>query len=242
MKRFVNVLIFCLSGLLGCSVMAAGEPINTLGCILEPSKRLKISSPVPSVIEALPVDRGQRIKKGDLLFELQSGIQKAAVNLAEVKAGFASRNKERNANLYGEDLLSSHERDEIETEYLVAKMELEAAQEELALRKVYSTVSGVITDKHNSEGEYVTTEPVLELAVLNPLNVEVLMPFELFREYRVGSSLTVTLPAPVSGSYPAKIVIIDPIIDSASGTFRMRLELSNRDYKIPAGVACELSN
>jgi multidrug efflux pump subunit AcrA (membrane-fusion protein) len=52
--------------------------------------------------------------------------------------------------------------------------------------------------------------------------------------------LEVILPAPVNSQHRAKITIIDPIIDSASGTFRMRLELANKDYAIPAGVACQL--
>ena len=113
-------------------------------------------------------------------------------------------------------------------------------REELAMRTVYSPVDGVVIDRHNSIGEYVSTNPVLDVAVLDPLFVDVLMPFERFRDFTKGELLEVILPAPVNSQHRAKITIIDPIIDSASGTFRMRLELENKDYAIPAGVACQL--
>ena len=233
------ILALCL--VTSSSLVMGDQVIETLGCILEPSKKIKISSPVASVIESIPVKRGDIIKKGQLLIELQSGVQQATVNLALVKAGFSERNKNRNIKLYGDDLLSSHERDEIETEYLVATMELNAAQEELSLRKVYSSVNGVVIDKNNNAGEYVTTEPVLELAVLNPLFVEVLMPYERFGDFKTTDTITVTLAEPVQGSYQAVVKIIDPIIDSASGTFRMRMELANDNYQIPAGIRCKIS-
>ena len=119
-------------------------------------------------------------------------------------------------------------------------MELKVKQEELAMRTIYSTVDGVVIDRHNNVGEYVSTNPVLEVAVLDPLFVDVLMPFERFRDFTKGEMLEVILPAPINSQHTSKITIIDPIIDSASGTFRMRLELANKNYTIPAGVACKL--
>lgn len=236
-----KIIILSVSTLLAVPVFAqSAQDISTLGCMLEPSETIEVSSPVTSVIEKIEVKRGQKITKGQLLFKLRSGVESASVGLAKAKSNFAQRNAERNSELFGDDLLSTHERDEIETEKLIAAMELTVKQEELAMRSIYSTVDGVVTDRHNNVGEYVSTSPVIEVAVLDPLYVEVLMPFENFRDYSTGGILDVVLPEPVSGRHSAKITIIDPIIDSASGTFRMRLELANANYSIPAGVACRL--
>jgi multidrug efflux pump subunit AcrA (membrane-fusion protein) len=40
------------------------------------------------------------------------------------------------------------------------------------------------------------------------------------------------------GLHRAQVTVINPIVDSASGTFRVRLELPNPQYRIPAGVTC----
>lgn len=236
-----NKIILSVSSLLffSCTTLA-NNPVTTLGCMLEPSKKVAVSSPIASVINDIPVKRGQKVKRGQLLFALRSGIERANVSLAEAKANFAERSAKRNEELYGDDLLSSHERDEIETEMLVAAMELEVKKEELAMRSIYSTVDGVVIERHNNAGEYVSTNPVVEVAVLDPLYAEVLMPFERFSDFSKGQKMAISLPFPINSTHKAKITIIDPIIDSASGTFRMRLELPNKGYAIPAGVSCQL--
>ena len=38
----------------------------------------------------------------------------------------------------------------------------------------------------------------------------------------------------------AKVSLIDPIVDAASGTFGVRLELPNSDWGIPAGLECQV--
>jgi len=34
------------------------------------------------------------------------------------------------------------------------------------------------------------------------------------------------------------VTLVNPVVDSASDTFRVRLELPNPQYRIPAGVTC----
>jgi hypothetical protein len=34
--------------------------------------------------------------------------------------------------------------------------------------------------------------------------------------------------------------VVDPVIDAASGTFGVRLELPNSDYRLPAGLRCKV--
>ena len=45
---------------------------------------------------------------------------------------------------------------------------------------------------------------------------------------------------PIGGSYSAVVKVVDRVIDAASGTFGVRLELPNRERKIPAGVRCRV--
>ena len=40
--------------------------------------------------------------------------------------------------------------------------------------------------------------------------------------------------------YAAKVSVIDRVIDAASGTFRVRLELRNPNHAIPAGLRCRI--
>jgi len=91
-------------------------------------------------------------------------------------------------------------------------------------------------------GEYVHQEAViLRLARLNPLYVETFLPVQLFPLLHVGLEAVVEPAAPIGGSIPAKVAVVDQMFDAASGTFGVRLELSNADGRLPAGQRCKVS-
>jgi hypothetical protein len=45
---------------------------------------------------------------------------------------------------------------------------------------------------------------------------------------------------PIGGRYSATVKVVDRVIDAASGTFGVRLELPNRQRAIPAGARCRV--
>jgi len=50
----------------------------------------------------------------------------------------------------------------------------------------------------------------------------------------------VTPEPPFNRTYRAKVTVVDRVIDAASGTFGVRLELRNSDYSLPAGLKCKV--
>ncbi|GAB3096920.1 efflux RND transporter periplasmic adaptor subunit [Aestuariicella hydrocarbonica] len=227
------------------SVMAA-EPAETpsylpsVGCIIEPSVRIEVSSPVEGVLEQRPIKLGEDVKKGQLLFSLRSDVEKASVELARIRAEFALRHYQRNDDLYQDELISVHERDEFQTDYQVTLKELQQSEAILGLRSVVSTIDGVVVDYFVESGEFVTTEPVMALATLDPLEVEVVMPYSSLGSVGPTDVLTVFPVEPVGGEYRAAVTLIDPVIDAASGTYRIRALIDNPRRRLPAGVECKV--
>ncbi len=44
----------------------------------------------------------------------------------------------------------------------------------------------------------------------------------------------------MGSTHRVKIVVVDQVIDAASGTFRIRLLLPNPENRVPAGIKCRL--
>ena len=109
------------------------------------------------------------------------------------------------------------------------------------MRSIVSPIDGVVIEREKDPGEYVETEPLLTVVSLNPLNVEVVVPAERFGTYRKGMTGTVKTVGAVTGTYKAKVILIDQVIDAASGTIRLRLALNNPKNAIPAGLRCYVS-
>jgi len=213
------------------------------------------------------VDRGDFVKKGQVVATLQSGVEKAAVEVARARAemeasikskkahlDFFSRKEQRSDQLFKKGAMPFSQMDEAETNRVLAEMELLDALEnkrlaQMELRRatevvnrtiIRSTIDGVVVERFLSPGEYIEDQAILKIAQIHPLNVEVIAPVSLFASIKVGMRAKVIPEAPVGGQYTAEVKIVDRVIDAASGTFGVRLELPNPKFQLPAGLKCKV--
>ena len=217
----------------------AQEPVAGQ-CLIEPFAKVELGTPVPGILSDVMVERGDVVQKNTVVAKIDSRAQSATVALAKSKAEFAKRTLQRNEELLKEDLLSNQEKDQMATESELAQLELEQALVTVELRSIRSPIDGVVVEKVRTRGEFVDEGAVLELAQINPLNVEVVVPVTYFGKVEAGMLATVFPEAPIGGSYQAKVVVVDKVIDPASGTFRVRLQMPNKEMKIPSGLRCDI--
>ncbi len=122
----------------------------------------------------------------------------------------------------------------------LAGLELEQAREVLKRRTIRSPITGVVVERFLCPGEFVEDQPILKVAQIDPLNLEVIIPVNLLGSIKVGMRGTVKPEGPLGGTYAAEVKIVDRVVDAASGTFGVRLELPNPDYSLPAGLKCKV--
>lgn len=210
-------------------------------CLVEPFVESKIGVSVPGILDEVMVDRGDFVKKGQVLFTLQAGAERAAYDLAKSRAEFATRKVERNKELYRKQMISIHERDELSTEAQLLKLEEREAEERLKLRIITSPIDGVVVKRMFHPGERVEEEPVLQLAQIHPLRVEAIVPMTLYGKVKVGMSGLVEWEPSLGGSGRGSVTIVDPVVDAASGTIGVRLTVPNPSLKLAAGAKCLVS-
>ena len=254
-----------------CLVLLVSVPkghSTELDCLIEPFVTVKLSSAVNGVLETVTVDRGDLVKKGQILATLESGAEKAAIEVLRARATLESaiktgqarlelstRSHSRNDGMFQKALISAEKMDEADTirrlaemalleatdNQRLARLELQRATAELARRTISSPITGVVVERFLAPGEFSHDEqPVLTLAQLDPLRVEVFAPVTLLGSITVGQRAEVTLQAPLKGPYSARVTVVDGVVDAASGTFGVRLELPNRDHRLPAGLKCRI--
>ena len=247
MKRFraalaATLVTFFASETGAQAPVAPGKADGALECLLEPSMVVNVGSSVDGVLEEVLVDRGDYVRKGQVVARLQSGVEAAAAKLSEARVEYGRRRVERNEALFEKQLISAQERDELVTEVKLREEELKKDQETLKLRTIVSPLDGVVVERRLAPGEFIRTDKamVLRLARIDPLNVEVVAPAGLFGAVRVGMTGRVTLAPFFPGAYQAKVVVVDKVIDAASGTLGVRLQLPNPGNRFPAGIRCSV--
>jgi multidrug efflux pump subunit AcrA (membrane-fusion protein) len=96
----------------------------------------------------------------------------------------------------------------------------------------------VVVERYVSPGEYVDSQPLLRVAQIDPLRVEVIIPAQIFGRIIPGMTATIVPELPEYGEQVATVTIVDKLIDAASSTFGVRLELPNADQQMPSGLRC----
>jgi RND family efflux transporter MFP subunit len=240
MLFITRVFFFSLVALIFSAVNALPEQDLVFDGLIEPSEVVDVSSQVAGILKEVMVERGDRIKKDQIIARLNSDIEEAASELAMARVDFGKRKVLRNEDLYKKELISIHDKDEMETELRVSELQLREAQEKLEIRTIRSTIDGVVVERFLSPGEYVGEDPIMRIACINPLYVEVVVPAEKFGMIKKEDKAEVSLDIPKPLKYSARVLIVDKVIDAASSTFGVRLILPNPDYLLPAGLKCKV--
>lgn len=184
-------------------------------------------------------------------------VQIGPSQMAESKIEFAKRKFTRRQAMSNEKLMAAQDRDDSEAELRLAESELKVAFENrqiaklehqqqsslLNLRTIRSPFEGVVVDVLAYPGEVVepgaNKKSVVKVAQLDPLKIQVVLPKDAFGTVLSGMSVEVLPEIPANGRYSAKVKSVDRLIDAASGTFVVLLELPNPKLEIPAGVKCK---
>ena len=209
------------------------------GLIL-PSEIVKLSSQASGVLEEVLVERGDVVAKGQVVARLKSGLERVSVELAHTNVEFLKRKKDRNVELARKRLISANELDELETDLKKAEQQLEEAQERLKTKTVVNTINGVVAERMLAPGDYVGEAPILKIARIDPLKVEVIVPVKRFGSIKTGMKAEVRPEQPVSRVLTGRVTIVDKVIDPASSTFVVRVDIPNPSLKVPSGLRCRV--
>jgi RND family efflux transporter MFP subunit len=250
----------------GFPVQAAELP--DYDCLIEPHSVVDVSTLEDGVMAEIAVTRGDVIKKGQVLARLESSVEEVAVNIARARAKMKSKvdskwaglkylkaQQARIDELYEKKAVPFHEKQKAETDVILAAAELREARENhelaqleqqraeqiLERRTVHSLIDGVVVNILLEAGESVEERPIMTIAEVNPLNVEVILPEEMYGQINVGTRAEVEPLIQGAEKRITSVVVVDKVIDAASNTFGVRLELENPDYAIPGGIRCNIN-
>ena len=237
------------------------ETVEYVG-LIEPYKVVDVGTPAEGIVATVTVDRSDTVEAGQILVEMESSVERAAlekakamstfegeIRLQKTQLAFAKRAHGRFKRL---DAVANHDKDQAKTEIIrashrlkqarekktLAQYELKKARAILNLRSIKSPISGVVVERYVSPGEYVDNQPLLRVAQIDPLRVEAIVPAQMFGRIIPGMTATIVPELPEYGEQTATVTIVDKLIDAASSTFGVRLELPNAKQQIPSGLKC----
>ncbi len=228
------------------------QPIIQATGTLVPNRHSDVFALAGGKVEKLPVDIGDHVAKGDLLFMIRTvdyrlALQQAEANLAraEVMVRDRVREKERIKNLFEAGSATQQMYDQTITVYEESEAALaqavaarDIARQALQDCTAVAPYDAVITARYLEEGEFIGKgHKVLEIMDLSVLNAEMELP------ERYAGTVTKGLLVDLSFNYRSDtvsgtIVAVNPKLNPANRTFLVKVAVDNRDGSLQAGLFC----
>lgn len=260
-------LMSLVLGSLACGGVQAAPAAMPIGCLIEPERTADLGSPAIGVIKSILVERGDHVQKGQVIAVLRDDVERASLDVAhsrsvadaEVRAAqaaadLANQRRKRAIELQGKGFIAQQALEQTVSETRVAEEKLLQAKEQkrslekesalaqvrLGERSIRSPFDGVIVERYFSAGERVEEKPMVKVARIDPLRVEVVMPSAMYGSVQVGTEARITPDLAGMEPIAASVALIDKVLDAASSTYRVRLLVPNPSGSIPAGLRCKI--
>lgn len=208
---------------------------------LEANEQVELRSEISGVVEQINFKEGSKVSKGQVLFrvnDLELRAQLAKIKTAEK---LAAENERRAQLLLEKEAISQEEYDVAQADLQSAKAESQLIAAQLAKATVRAPFSGTIGLRYISEGTYVTpTTSIAKLVNLDELKLTFAIPEKYSSQVGMGSELTFTTSGS-PGAHKATVYAIEPGVDVATRTLKMRAMAKNEEGKLIPGTFANVS-
>ena len=233
-----------------------------------PSKQVILNAPLDAILKDVLVEENEPIKEGQLVAHMDDRLQLVVVEAAKIRSeaeaeisrmeyardeaeilwGRAKETFEKEAASDWEVRRAKLQLDQANAaveagleQREMSLVELKLRKEELEQYKILAPFDGRVIRIEAETGATLTrNDPVIALAALDPLEAEIHLAAEAYGRLQVGTNYALEAGEPVNREISAKLKTIDPIIDSASQTFRCVFVIENSNTELPAGFAVRL--
>ncbi len=198
---------------------------------------------VAGYVRDIPVDKGTRVKKGDLLARLESPETDQAVAAAHADLALKRQVLERTTALRPDGVVSQQDLDNATAGVRVAEATLHQALAQQSYEIIRAPFSGVVTARYVDVGALVPSgtgntsavQPVVDLADIDLLRVQVYVGQPDAARLQVGDRVTLTTDSDPSHPLEAAVSRMSMGLDPRTRTMLCEMDVDNRPTRLFPG-------
>ena len=209
--------------------------VSTYTSTVQPYVKNNIVPQMAGRITKVNVEIGDRVKKGQILAE----IDKVQLQQAQLQLHNAEVELQRLRTLYEAGGLSKSDLDAIELQYNVTKTQVENLLENTVLR---SPINGIITARNYDAGDmYSMSAPIFTVEQIKPVKLLVGISESDYAKVKKGTHVTIKAEAFPDLTFDGRIERIYPTIDPATRTFSAEVVVPNNYSTLRPGMFVRVS-
>jgi len=188
-------------------------------------------------IQALPFKEGQRVKRGQLLVQLDDALPAAQLKQALAQESIARSNLQRSRELLSQGFVSQSAVDQAQSNLEVAEAQTALAQAQLARMKIVAPFDGVAGIRLVNLGDYVKDgADLVGIEDDGAVWVDFRLPERYIPRLRPGQPVEVTLDAMPGRRFSGQVDALDAQLDANGRSLLVRARLPNPGSELRSGM------
>ena len=208
---------------------AVGTLTSRQGVMLRPE--------VSGRISRLGFADGQRVRRGQVLVQLDNTLQLAQLRQSEAQAGIATTNLQRNRDLVAQNFVSQSVVDQSAAALEVALAQVALSKAQLERMKILAPFDGVAGIGRVNVGDYVKDgADIVNIEDTSQVWVDFRLPERYLAQLKPGQAVEVSPDALPGRSFNARIDALDSQLDANGRSLLVRARLANPDGVLKSGM------
>jgi len=196
---------------------------------IEPFVKNNISSAAAQRVEKIYAEVGSRVKRGQLLVQMESiNYSQAKIQLENLKLDLS-----RIEALYKAGGVAEQQYDQMKTQVNVAEQSIANLDKNT---KLLSPIDGVVTQRNFDNGDLATGMPILVVMQIQPVKILINISEEFFPQVKIGTPVQISVDVYEGKTYSGKVSLIYPTIDPGTRTFQAQVSIGNANSEIRPGM------
>jgi membrane fusion protein (multidrug efflux system) len=209
---------------------------------LEAEREAQVVAKTSGVLQRLLVEEGDVVREGQLLAELDPERPRLEVARAQADLNRLENDFRRSQELFSAKLVSSEAHDKIRFDLETQRAAHDLAKLDLSYTRIVAPIDGVISQRMVKEGNFIQLQSTLfRIDDFDPLLAVLNVPERELRTLRPGLTVAMQVDALAGKNFEGKVARISPVVDAATGTFRVTCEFTDRSGQLKSGMFGRLS-
>ena len=211
-----------------------------LSGVVQSDVDVTISPEAVGTLKRILVKEGQRVRKGQLLAELNTTVGRSGVEEVETQLELVKILYDKRKKLWDQIIGSEVEYLQAKTNYESLQKKLQTTKNQLNLSAIYSSANGTIEKIYTKQGELLSPGvPFASLVSLQNVYIEADVPENYLGKVNKGDKVRVTIPGELEARL-LSVTRIGNVINPGNRSFKMQLAIPNKSESVKLNAICAL--
>ncbi len=215
------------------------QTLSAVGTVA-PSQGVELRNEEAGVVTRLGFDSGERAKKGQVLVELDTRVERAELTSAAASLAEIRRREARARQLFQAGATARAELDTVQAELAVAAARVDSLRARIERRNVRAPFSGRLGIRGVNVGQYLNPgTPITTLEAAETVFVDFTLPQQRLQE--LATDMPVRIEADGGVVLTSTIAAIEPVVDEVTRAARLRAAVPNEAGLLRPGMFVDVT-